>query len=100
MLKTLESQIHFVKKVQGIDTTGVTPLRSISDESEEAQEENKISLKTLEASLKQERYIGRSRRIQRTRSERSTNPDDEVWDGDALKPASKTMGRYFVVQSS
>ncbi|EEH11518.1 DUF726 domain-containing protein [Histoplasma capsulatum G186AR] len=95
MLKTLESQIHFVKKVQGIDTTGVTPLRSISDESEEAQEENKISLKTLEASLKQERYIGRSRRIQRTRSERSTNPDDEVWDGDALKPASKTMGRGY-----
>ncbi|EDN07247.1 conserved hypothetical protein [Histoplasma mississippiense (nom. inval.)] len=95
MLKTLESQIHFVKKVQGIDTTGVTPLRSISDESAEAQEENKISLKTLEASLKQERYIGRSRRIQRTRSERPTNPDDEVWDGDALKPASKTMGRGY-----
>ncbi|PGH36751.1 hypothetical protein GX50_00411 [[Emmonsia] crescens] len=100
MLKTLESQIHFVREVQRIDTTGVTPLRSIRDETEEAQEENKISMKTLEASLKQERYVGRSRRIQRTRPEKPAHPDGEVWDGDALKPASKTMGRYFVVQSS
>ncbi|OJD24326.1 hypothetical protein ACJ73_04313 [Blastomyces percursus] len=100
MLKILESQIHFVKEVQSIDTTGVTPLRSIRDETEEAQEENRINLKTLDASLKQERYVGRSRRIHRTRPKRLNNPDGEVWDGDPLKPASKTMGRYFVVQSS
>ncbi|OJD17910.1 hypothetical protein AJ78_02015 [Emergomyces pasteurianus Ep9510] len=100
MLKTLESQIHFVKEVQSIETTGVTPLRSIRDETELAQEENKISIKTLESSLKQERYVGRSRRIQRTRPEKLEPPDGDVWDGDALKPASKTVGGYFVVQSS
>ncbi|OAX84207.1 hypothetical protein ACJ72_01417 [Emergomyces africanus] len=98
MLKTLESQIHFVKEVQSVETTGVTPLRSIRDETEVAHEENTISLKTLEESLKQERYVGRSRRIQRTRSEKLEHPDGEVWDNDALKPASKTMGRYFVIK--
>ncbi|KGM91655.1 uncharacterized protein PADG_12225 [Paracoccidioides brasiliensis Pb18] len=100
MLKTLESQIHFVREVQRIDTSGITPLRSIRDETVEAQKENTIGKKDLEESLKQEQYVGWSRRIQRTKAEKLTHPDGEVWDGDALKPASKVIGRYFVVQSS
>ncbi|PGH23504.1 hypothetical protein AJ80_02458 [Polytolypa hystricis UAMH7299] len=100
MLKTLESQIHFVKEIQRVDTTDVSPLRSIRDETAEAQEEGTIHLRDLEASLGQERYVGRSRRIQRTKAEKLAHPDGETWDGDALKSASKTMGRFFVVQSS
>ncbi|KAK2806595.1 hypothetical protein FQN51_006561 [Onygenales sp. PD_10] len=100
MLKTLESQIHFVKEVQSIDTTNVSPLRSIRDETEEAQMENTIHRKDLEAALEQERYVGRAKRIQRTKAEKPAHPDGEAWDGDALKLASKTMGRFFVVQSS
>ncbi|EEH35187.1 transmembrane and coiled-coil domain containing protein [Paracoccidioides lutzii Pb01] len=97
MLKTLESQIHFVREVQRIDTSGITPLRTIRDETVEAQEENTIGIKDLEESLKQEQYVGWSRRIQRTKAEKQTHPDGEVWDGDALKPASKAIGRYFVL---
>jgi hypothetical protein len=99
MLLTLESQIHFVKEIQRINTMGVIPLRSIRDETKEAQKENTIQVRDLEASLEQEHYVGRSRRIQRTKAKRAHRPDGEIWDGDALKSASKSMGRYFVVQS-
>ena len=99
MLLTLESQIHFVKEVQRVNTLGVIPLRSIRDETKEAQKENTIQVRDLEACLEQEHYVGRSRRIQRTKTKRPHPPDGEIWDGDALKSASKRMGRYFVVQS-
>ena len=99
MLQTLESQIHFVKEIQSVKTAGVIPLRSIRDETNEAQKENTIQVRDLETSLEQERYVGRSRRIKRTKAKRLHHPDGEIWDWDALKSASKTMGRYFVVQS-
>jgi Asp-tRNA(Asn)/Glu-tRNA(Gln) amidotransferase C subunit len=100
MLKTLESQIHFVKEVQSIDTTDVAPLRSICDESAEAREENTIHLSDLKEALSKERTVGRNRRIERTASEQTHVPDEGIWDGNALGSASKTMGKYFVVQSS
>lgn len=99
MLKTLASQIHFVKEIQQVDTTGVTPLRSIRDETADAQKENTIDLALLKSALEREEFVGRTRRIRRKPAEKLEKPDGETWDGDALKAASKTMGRYFVVQT-
>lgn len=100
MLETLESQIHFVKEIQRTDTTGVEPLRSIRDETAEATKENTIGLDALKDTMARERVVGRSRRIERTPAEKNIKPDGDAWDGNALGSASKTMGRYFVVETS
>lgn len=97
MLQTLESQIHFVKEVQRVDTSNVTPLRSIRDETEHAQRENTISLSDLKPTLDRETRVGRTRKIQRQKAERLEHPDGESWDRDALKAANKKMGKFFVV---
>ncbi|KAF3480506.1 uncharacterized protein GIQ15_05853 [Arthroderma uncinatum] len=99
MLKTLASQIHFVKEIQQVDTTNVSPLRSIRDETGDAQKENTIDLALLKSALEREEFVGRAKRIRRKHAEKLDKPDGDTWDGDALKAASKTMGRYFVVQS-
>ena len=99
MLQTLESQIHFVKEIQRVDTTDIPPLRSIRDETEEAIQENAISLSDLKPALDRETRVGRARRIQRQKAERLEKPDGETWDGDALKYANKRIGKFFVVQS-
>lgn len=97
MLRTLESQIHFVKEVQRVDTAGITPLRAIRDESPEATKESSIGLDDLKEALSKERSIGRSKKIQRVQSEKNTSPDGDAWDGNALGSASRTMGKYFYV---
>jgi len=99
MLKTLESQIHFVKEMQGVDTTGVEPLRSIRDESPAAIKETTIRLDRLKDAIAKERVTGRRRRVQRIRDERNAHPDGSAWDGNALGSASKTKGPYFIVET-
>lgn len=100
MLRNLESQLHFVRDIQRVDTTNVAPLRSIRDESKEAQREDTIDLSTLRTALDREKYVGRTRRIRRTRAEKLDKPDGDFWDGDALKTADKTMDGFYVVQTS
>jgi Asp-tRNA(Asn)/Glu-tRNA(Gln) amidotransferase C subunit len=46
MLDTLAAQLHFVGKIQEVDTTGVEPLRAIRDETVGAEEEQTITLAT------------------------------------------------------
>ncbi|KAJ5541024.1 hypothetical protein N7494_006100 [Penicillium frequentans] len=99
MLRTLESQIHFVKEMQCVDTTGVEPLRSIRDETAAATQETAIGLDQLRDALAKEEVSGRRRRIQRIQGERESRPDGSTWDGDALGYASKTKGKYFVVET-
>lgn len=99
MLKTLESQIHFVKEVQRVDTTGVEPLRSIRDESPAAVKEMTIGVEQLRDAMAKEKVSGRRRRIQRVQGERNDRPDGSAWDGNAFGSASKTKGPYFVVET-
>ena len=99
MLKTLESQIHFVKEIQSVDTSGVEPLQCIRDESTEAVKENMIGMDRVKDALAKEKVVGRSRRIQRFKTEKNSHPDGNAWDGNALGYAAKTKGRYFVVES-
>ncbi|KAJ0422839.1 hypothetical protein BJY00DRAFT_300084 [Aspergillus carlsbadensis] len=95
MLDTLESQIHFVKEIQKVDTTGVEPLQSIRDESPEAVKENTIGLERLREAMAKERVVGRNKKIQRVKGERNERPDGDAWDGNALGYAGKTKGSAF-----
>ncbi|KAJ5984229.1 hypothetical protein N7481_006328 [Penicillium waksmanii] len=99
MLQTLESQIHFVKEMQSVDTTGVEPLRSIRDETLAANKETSIGLDRLKDALAQEHVSGRRKRIQRVEQEKTGRSEGSIWDGDALQSASKTKGPYFVVET-
>ncbi|KAA8650779.1 hypothetical protein EYZ11_007627 [Aspergillus tanneri] len=99
MLESLESQIHFVRKIQQVDATGVEPLQSIRDESPEAIKESTIGLDQLKEALSKERVVGRNKRIQRLKTERNDRPDGDTWDGNALGYASKTKGKFFVVET-
>lgn len=100
MLATLESQIHFVKQVQSVDATNVEPLQCIRDESPDAVKEKTIGLDRLKEAMSKEQVFGRQNRIRRIETEKSDQPDGDAWDGNALGHASKTKGRYFVVETS
>ncbi|KAI5306531.1 TIM23 complex component [Ascosphaera pollenicola] len=103
LLRDLESQIRFVKEMQSVDTSdaSITPLRAIRDETASAAKENEIGLSgEITQALSRENYVGRARRIERSRPERNPLPDGKTWDGNALRYANKTAGRFFVVQGS
>ncbi|KAH7192351.1 uncharacterized protein B0J16DRAFT_380241 [Fusarium flagelliforme] len=95
MINTLQSQLQFVRAVQKVDTTGVEPLRAIRDETSEARQEVTIGLADLQEALGKEVRIGHYQRARRVREK--VDSDAEKWD--ALSTASKTAGRYFVVES-
>ena len=98
MLDTLESQIHFVKEIQLVDTTGVEPLPRIRDESSDAIKEHTIGIEQLKEYLAKEKTSGRRGKVQRIVGVKNDRPDGTVWDGDALQSATKTKGKYFVVE--
>ncbi|KAL8792353.1 MAG: hypothetical protein Q9195_005056 [Heterodermia aff. obscurata] len=95
MLKDLESQLQFVRAIQGVDTDGVEPLVSLRDETVETAKENEITLDTLKEDFAQETVTGIRGRI--TRSDRTEKEDAENWD--ALACAPKTVGRYIALDN-
>ena len=98
MIRTLESQLHFVRAIQRVDTDGVRPLQSIRDETAEAEQENEITLESLkDAFAKEETVPGRTRRIRRRKDVPVDTKGVEDWD--ALAQAPKKVGRYFVVET-
>lgn len=97
MLSTLSDQLHFVGKIQEVDTMGVEPLRVIRDETAAAEQEQTVTLETLQDALAKEKVVGKHyKRIQR-----DTTPVDasDVENWDVLGSAEKKLGRYFVVES-
>lgn len=97
MLKTLETQLHFVREIQKVDTTGVEPLVSIRDETPEAVEENTITLADLQGDLDAEEKVGKNGRIRRVPRHDPVASKAEKWDLFGMAEG-KTMGRYFVVR--
>ena len=99
MLMTLESQIHFVKEIQKVDTTGVEPLRAIRDETAEGIEEQTITLADLKEHLDAEEVVGRNGRIKRRPREDPVAREAENWDPFAMSEGQgKNKGRYFFVR--
>jgi Asp-tRNA(Asn)/Glu-tRNA(Gln) amidotransferase C subunit len=97
MLDTLAAQLHFVGKIQEVDTTGVEPLRAIRDETAAAEEEQTITMETLADAFNNEKTIGTHyKRIQRDTSPVDAK-DAESWD--VLGSAERKAGKYFVVES-
>ncbi|KAF4123808.1 hypothetical protein GMORB2_5524 [Geosmithia morbida] len=98
MISTLQSQLHFVRSVQRVDTTGVEPLRAVRDETDQATREATVDMDRLGALLEDEVRVGHyqrpRRRVVDTRGKRN-----EAEDWDALSTASRRAGRFFVVQS-
>lgn len=97
MLKTLSSQLHFVKEIQSVDTSGVEPLRSIRDETREAEKEVEITMDDLKEAFAKEERVGRSGRLRRRKDLPVDTDGAEDWD--VLGYASRRVGRYFVVES-
>jgi hypothetical protein len=99
MLKTLESQIHFVREIQKVNTTGVEPLRAIRDETAEGIEEQTIKLADLQEYLDAEEVVGRNGRIKRRPKEDPEAKVAEDWDPFAMSEGqAKNKGRYFFVR--
>lgn len=100
MLQSLHTQLHFVKEIQSVDTTGVEPLVAIRDETDAAKARNTIGMKdpAIIEALKNEEMKGRNKRPRRNRDAEVDTKGAEDWD--ALGTAKKTVGRFFVVDSS
>jgi len=101
MLSTLASQLHFVREIQKVDTTGVEPLRAIRDETKAAEKEGEVTLESLKDAFAQEDVIGKHYKRIRRRQERPAADDN--WNPEGWKPldhAQRTVGKYFVVDSS
>lgn len=98
MIATLQSQLHFVRAIQQVDTTGVEPLRSVHDETEAGLKEATIGIEQLKSALNAEEVKGHCRRPRRKRGAPVDITGVEDWDGLAM--ASKKAGRYFVVRSA
>lgn len=95
MLKTLSSQLHFVKEIQKADTTGVEPLQSLRDETAEGERNAELGLEALKEALAAEDVRGKFHPRVRRRRDRVDVKKDE-WN--VLGTAEKKTGRYFVVE--
>ncbi|KAI7201708.1 hypothetical protein KC343_g10368 [Hortaea werneckii] len=95
MLSTLSAQLHFVKDIQAVDTTGVEPLQSLRDETAQGEAQAELGIEALKDALEKESVRGKyHKRIRRNRdvAEKKTR------DWDPLATAQKKVGRFFVVE--
>jgi Asp-tRNA(Asn)/Glu-tRNA(Gln) amidotransferase C subunit len=101
MLKTLHSQLHFVKDIQKVNTQGVEPLHSIRDETEEGIKDITIGMEELKEAFEKEEIKGRNRRPRRKRGEVLDTKSVEGWDvlGTAGETVELAGGKFFVVRS-
>jgi hypothetical protein len=112
MLRTLSTQLHFVRAIQAVDTTGVEPLVTLRDETPEGIQELTIGLENprIKEALEAERKVGRMGRVRRVRGntagrggegtgvEDRRSQEEREWN--PLEGAQgRTAGRYFVVES-
>jgi Asp-tRNA(Asn)/Glu-tRNA(Gln) amidotransferase C subunit len=95
MIRTLEAQLHFVRAIQSVDTTGVEPLASIRDETSASDSENEITADSLKDEFAKEKQVGFARRIVREHEE---DPKDAEH-FDPLAQAPRKLGRYIVVNT-
>ena len=97
-MDTLAAQLHFVKEMQKVDTTGIEPLRAIRDETKAAEKEQEVTLETLKDALAQEEVVGKFYKRIRRKAE-TTKPERQPKGWDPLSQAKRTSGKFFVVDS-
>ncbi|KHO02029.1 DUF726 domain-containing protein [Metarhizium album ARSEF 1941] len=96
MISTLREQLHFVRAVQRVDTTGVEPLCAIRDETDEARRENTVTLADMRPLLDAEEHVGHYKRPRRVRA-KIEDESSEKWH--VLGTANRRAGKYLVVES-
>lgn len=96
MLSTLSSQLHFVKDIQQVDTTGIEPLRSLRDETTQGEKEAELGLDALKEALSREEIRGKHHKRIRRQQDLLPENREEKWD--VMGSASRKVGRYFVVE--
>lgn len=69
LLKDLRAQVHFVKHLQSLDTSGVQPLVSIRDETDAARKEQTIGLQDLAPWLDREEKLGKNGTVRRRKTD-------------------------------
>lgn len=109
MLKTLQSQVHFVKEVQNINTKDVEPLVAIRDETHAAIQERTVTLQSLQPFLDAEEKVGINGTVRRKKDEGALDVEFEnevrrpgrQLDFDPFtlgaRPEDRTKGRFFFV---
>jgi len=94
--RTLAAQLHFVRRIRAVDARAVQPLRAVRDESAAADREREVTLGRVAGALEQEERVGRwGRRVRR--SEEGAEVRDAPAGWEPLRAASRTAGRFFVV---
>ncbi|KAK6001168.1 hypothetical protein QM012_003251 [Aureobasidium pullulans] len=96
MLSSLHSHLHFVAEIRKVDTTNITPLQSLRDETSAGKKEQEIGLEELEAAFANEDVKGKYyKRIRRRQQDAAEAESAKTWD--VTGAAGKKVGRYFVV---
>jgi aspartyl/glutamyl-tRNA(Asn/Gln) amidotransferase C subunit len=114
MLHDLRDQVHFVKEIQKVDTTGVQPLVAIRDETSEYRREQTITREKLAEYLALEEKKGKNGTIRRRRDTyqvTSFTADSQPWKEDPIEwskvedpwamgegAETRRMGRFFFVK--
>ena len=99
MLRTLASQLHFVRELQGVSTADVVPMRSLNDETIAAQQESTYSLESLRAQFEKEEIMGKHyKRVRRIITAPQNIRGEHEWE--VLDKTEKATGRYFTVDTS
>ena len=83
MLSTLRAQVHFVKEIQKVDTTGVEPLVSIRDETRDHVWSSMMTEEKLEPFFRMEEKVGVNGTIKRRENRKSAIISHGDADGDA-----------------
>lgn len=94
--KSLERQLHFVRNIQSVDTSGVEPLQSIRDETHQAMQERVVGLKQLRGALQQEKTFGHRKRPKKLERKNNETNHREEWN--IPSTASQKTGNYFLVR--
>ena len=106
MLADLRAQLHFVRRIQEVDTARVQPLKSLRDETRAADREQEVDLESMRDALEEtEVSIGRWHRRIRRKGGKDMEADKDKerkskqsWD--VLGQAPQRVGRFFVVKSA
>lgn len=93
LLDTLHTQLHFVRAIQAVDTTGVAPLTSIRDESSTAA----VTLDNLKEALAGETAVGFRGRPRRVREDGRERGAEESMVEEKMR--SRRERGYYVVES-
>jgi Asp-tRNA(Asn)/Glu-tRNA(Gln) amidotransferase C subunit len=99
MMQTLASQLHFVREIQKVDTTGVEPLRAVRDETAEATRETEITIESLKEAFEKEEVLGKHHKRIRRKQEKIVDTETPQ-DWRPLEHAQRSVGKYFVVDKN